>query len=282
MLSLVTVNVKELPFPKTHASLDKAISQVIENRLTVREKELIERHLQEVGRDIEVKIDLDGKTLSEVGAFLDWVDGARAIDPNDFPASAGKWQDALRSLLNGSRDMLTALQKITPETIERFEKTKVFSTDDAISLESEGFGSVLPVRYGPLRVPKEAQAQTLKRVFVFFGAVTFIPMLLTVFIAPLTEQLIGNYYKFLPVAVTLVAFSFALWAIAKPFGFIKARVLFPRSGFWISAKGNFLLSTVFGRNPNGTVIWDIAPVEVEKISLHLEENAHRERDFPGW
>ena len=42
--------------------------------------------------------------------------------------------------------MLLALERVTPDMIERYKEDKAFTLDDAIAFEAHGLGSVMPVR----------------------------------------------------------------------------------------------------------------------------------------
>jgi hypothetical protein len=280
MVNLVNVSIDPTNL-KTLRVLDKVVGDYLERRLTVSEQSNLRSHLEAASLEVAIEVNLDEATLSEVAAFIDWIDGAKAIDPETFPKASKKWQEALKSLMAGSRDMLNALQKITPDTIESFERNGFISPEDAIDLEKLGLGSVMPVRQNSLRASEAEQKKVLFKSVAYLGVYIVGPLIafwLASGLFSFTDKMMTNGF----IVTMFIGFAFAFYGIIRPTAFWARPFTITTAKFWISDKGMYVLNQAFGGNPNGTVLWPVGPIDDHaegRLTKHIDSTPNVKRDM---
>ncbi|MCF2869722.1 hypothetical protein L0664_01465 [Octadecabacter sp. G9-8] len=274
-----------MPKSKTFGALDQLIySKFLEKRILAQEHDILESHIEAVERDTKIVIDLDTESISSIAAYLEWIDGAKSVDPTTYPVSAEKWQEALRQLLKGNKDMLQALQRVTPDTIEHFDKHGAIPLEAAIALEGLEMGSIMPVRRLLLRSSEAENAQTIKRVFIMAGAVGLGPMILVGVMTRLLGM-DGALAGWLMVLAAVGGLGTFFHQFIAQESWINRRCFEPLAKFWISDKGIYVLNKSFGGNPDKTVLWPIGPVDEDveaRIAAHIKATPDVERAFAGY
>ncbi len=255
--------------PRMAGLLDLILShysrKLVLQQLEKHEAARLNTHLEEMARDKPIEITVDVKKLKSTAAVLEWIEGVLAVDPETHPIAAAKWHEALRNLLKGNRDMLLALERVTPDMIERYKEDKAFTLDDAIAFEAHGLGSVMPV--DRISVSREGWAFG-KDIMKIYG-VAFLPLVLVLTIGNLFGILSGSLALIATAATAMTWFAMVRYWRGKDKNFLMQRVFTKTQNFWVSDLGLYTLNRVFGRNQHGFVFWKIHPVEDDRATAHI-------------
>lgn len=270
-------------FPKTLGLFDETLYNWLKPKLTPKQAETVEAHLLQASEKEDLLLSVDHTEISSATALIEWVDSVKDLDPGKYPNASERWHEALRKVLSGSREMLLAMQKVKPDTIERFAETGTITLDDAIEFEKLGLGALQnPSREFSHHTSDQDGYRfgmwALGIMVVLFG----IPAALGAFVL----RKFGLSEDISTLGLLLgVPGLFFVWREFRGF-FLGGRE--PRFGKTIVTKkqrflqshlGAYVLTTALGNNPNKTVLWDIDPVEEDRAVDFIKKNPGYRRDM---
>lgn len=270
-------------FPKTLGLFDETLYNWLKPKLTPKQSETIEAHLLQASEKEDLVLTVDHTEISSATALVEWVDSVKDLDPVKYPYASERWHDALRNVLKGSREMLLAMQKVKPETIERFAETGTITLDDAIEFEKLGLGAL----QNPNRQFSHHTSERDGLLFFLWAlGILVVAFAIPAFFGSFILRKLGWSEDMSTIGMLLgvpgmifVWREFRRFFLGGPEPRFGKTIVTKTQRFLQSHLGAYVLTTAFGANPNKTVLWDVDPVEEDRARDFIKKNPGYRRDM---